>query len=161
MADINRDLDRYLNRRKDGVRYTGPGWFDKMFSQAEEEEKAELSPKERERLEEMEEDIKKREHELEVVHEIEEELEEKQEEEVTLYHKFMRLFKREPQEEHAMEEVEIPVVDDTHDDFQRLAEIQVRWFSRLPVRFKQAFKESEDFQELVEIYERRGVARKK
>jgi len=161
MANINRDLDRYLRQRGSSTPgYTGPGWFDKMFAQAEQEEQTRLTSSEKEKLETMEHEIEHGEEQLEVVQNLEEDLEEKQEQRVGIYHHVMRMFQRKQPEE-PIEDVELPVNDDSEDDFRRLAEIQVRWFSRLPHRAREEFKDSDDFHDLLEIYERRGVARKK
>ena len=51
--------------------------------------------------------------------------------------------------------------DDVSTDFKRLAEIQMKWLDRMSLRAKMDFKDSDDRGEMMEILERRGVARKK
>ncbi len=161
MANINRDLERYLRNRKAGKKQpAGPGWFDSIFTSAQEEEEQELTPEEQESIEELENEIEQGEETLEVVHEVEEALEEQQEERVSIYHRILRMFRKDeaPQvEDEEPDEDE----DDAREDFRQLAEIQVRWLSHLPLRARQAFRDSEDYQTAVEIFERRGVAKRK
>lgn len=160
MADINRDLERYLRKRREQP-YSQPGWFEKIFSATSEEERQELTKEDREELEHMEQDIHHGEETIEKVHEIEEELEHEQEERVGLYHQIMRFFRR---GEHAprIEEDDIEIVpeEDSKDDFRKLARIYQTWLGQLPLRKKQAFMESDDYEEFREILERRGVIRK-
>ncbi|MDD9953274.1 MAG: hypothetical protein OXR66_02985 [Candidatus Woesearchaeota archaeon] len=163
MSDINRDLDRYLRSRKTSYVPSGAkSWWEKVFTKAKQEEMEDLSEEEAEKLEEIEEEIQHGEEELEAAHEYEQELEVEQERRVSLYHQVLNFFKRqhhEPEEE-SFDEVAIEE-DEVHADMKRLAEIQMKWFERLPLRAKMDFKDSDDREELLEILERRGVARKK
>ena len=171
MGDINRDLDRYLNKRKDGDSYTfevpGGSWFDKVFAQQEEAPlpKEDLTPAEMQKLDAMEEELHEDEARLEAVHEYEEELEEEQAEKVGLYHQLTRFFKRNPKP--IEDEPEIVDVgfdeeqEDVVDDFRALAAIQVKWLERLPRRVKGEFLDSPDYDEFTSILERRGVARRR
>lgn len=165
MADINRDLDRYLRKRREtGTSYEGPGWFDKMFTAKEKEDHERLTPQEQAQLKKVETDIKRKEKEIEMVHEVEEELEEEQEEKVGFYQKLLRFFgQREQKEDEVIELEHTAPVEDTaaKEDFKTLARIQTTWLSRLPTRIRDEFKESEDYTLLTQIYERRGVAKRK
>ncbi|MBR9700361.1 hypothetical protein GOV11_00675 [Candidatus Woesearchaeota archaeon] len=169
---ISRDLDRYLSKRKSPSTFSmkfdtsdDDSWLSGFFNKKTKDEvpEDELSLDEKEKLEMMEEDIKESEEEIEKVHEFEEELEEEQEERVGLYHQLLGMFKRSDKEELEDDDDEVVVfeTDEVKDDFRILAAIQLKWFERLPLRHKMAFKDSDDYKQYVAILERRGVARKR
>lgn len=183
MAGINRDMDSYLRRRKGGGVFsfsssrpsssgTGPSWWSGLFAGKAREDDG-LDSVEREELMTMEQDLKTREEEIEHVKEFEEELEERQEQEVGLYHKLRRFFSGGPQAPVDDDEAAFLAAQaasdaqaalntpDVQADFRDLAQIQMRWLSRMPSRMMTEFKESEDFRKLTEILERRGVAKRK
>jgi hypothetical protein len=151
---MNGDMDRYLRDRKKPR--PSDNWWTNMFSR-----KQEFPHDEELALQSVEKEIRHgEEHIHEMKHE-EELLEEEQEQRVSLYEKLVRMFQREKHHEYA-EEIEMPVPDAaTTDDFRRLAQIQMRWFERLPTRVKEEFKESEDYKAYKEILTRRGVAKAK
>lgn len=153
MADINRDLDKYLRRRK------VPAFEEQRAVKAPEEK---LSRQEMRKLEAMEEEIKQGERRIEAVKEFEEELEESQEKRVGLYHQVLRFFTR-SRKQPDFEELPIDEAPDEEviDDFRILASIFLRWLERLPKRSKDEFRESDDYEIFSEILERRGVARRK
>lgn len=163
-ADINKDLDRYLRGKKKG--YAGPSWWDGMFSPKPKElPRDELSPAEMRKLQSMEMDLKREEEKMKTVREYEHELEDDQEEKVSFYHKMRRMFGRDERAD-TDDVVELPEEAPKHDtgvvdDFRTLAQIQMRWFDRLPTRVKEEFKESDDYRKYVEILQRRGVAKKR
>lgn len=179
MVDINRDLDRYLRKRKNPDAFTfsfdvsagepsggeQTSWWDKMFSpKPKEAPKEKLSPSEMRRLEAMETEIKAGERRIRDVEEYEHALEEEQEEKVSLYHQVLRFF----QQSHKSDDDQIETVEidfeeneNVQDDFRKLAQIQLRWLERLPRRVKEDFMNSPDYDELASIYERRGVAKRR
>ena len=162
MADINRDLDRYLRRKRenDGV-VTSSSWFDQMFSSAEEKER--LTPPERKSLERVERDIEHTEQEVAIAHELEEHLEEEQERKVGFYHNLMRFFQRREEPRETIELHDVAPAEDlvAKEDFRELARIYTVWLSRLPTRIRDEFKESEDYAKMSEILQRRGIAKRK
>jgi hypothetical protein len=162
MADINRDLDRYLRKRQSERSGDGPSFFDKMFSGAKHSER--LSPDEEDEIEMVEHELKQGEREIETVHELEHELEERQERKVGLYHRLLRWFSRGPErEEHIELPARAPPAEDEHaaHDVRTLSEISMRWLGRLPTRIRDEFKASEDYTVFTGILERRGIAKKK
>jgi hypothetical protein len=162
---MNTDMDKYLRDRKRAKTFdfvNQKPWWSKMFSS---QPKDDYHEEEQSRLESMEREIKRGDDRIKEAVVQEEQLEEMQEERVSLYTRFRRLFQKEKKLEEAYEhaqamEQQAPDVGVT-DDFRTLAQIQMRWLSRMPTRVKEEFKESEDFKTYSEILKRRGVAKAK
>ncbi len=180
MTNINRDLDRYLKKRKEPqgtftVSFDSPtgstesSWWNKIAGSKLEpvEDTEELTPEERVKLESMEGDLRETEERVEAVEEYEDELEDDQERKVSLYHQVLGLFRKRhhPSENEDIDEIEMPeetlIDSNTNEDFRALARIYLRWMERLPKRVKDEFLESEDYDQMTEILTRRGVARKR
>ena len=168
MTSINREMGSYLRRRKGSgiLEFSraasasgGSSWWSDLLSRVRRSEQDDLLM--------MEDELKAREVEIEQVKELGQELAEDQEREVSLYHRLRSLFSRKPVPDD--DEAEFAAAQaaeaaentpDVQADFRDLAQIQMRWLGRMPSRVMQEFKESEDHRKLIDILQRRGVAKK-
>ncbi len=169
---FNDDMDRYMHGRRRSyaakIDTKGSGWWERTFFPRKDSDN--FTHDEIVKVTAMEQDIKKGEERLsaaETPHE-QEMLAEKQEERVSLYQKFLGIFKVERKMEdeyqtingeqlHAKVQAPEPAITE---DFKTLAQIQLRWFERMPTRIKEEFRESEDYEKYKEILMRRGVVKK-
>jgi hypothetical protein len=172
---FNDEMERYMRGRRrrahdysSGTEATGQTWWDRVFF-PKKDEAHEFTPDEMAKVTAMEQDIQRGEEHLEAAETPgqHEQLAEKQEERVSLYERFLRMFRFERRMEDEYEHIDGEQLHgaamnapDVTDDFRTLATIQVKWFERLPKRIKEEFRESDDFDKYKDILQRRGVAKK-
>jgi len=164
---FNDDMERYM-RNRNRAKPAEPSWWSKMFSDKKQIPQDEFTPDEELELQRMEQELKQDATRIaRAAPEEQEHLKDEQEQKVSFYQRVRRLFAKEERLEDEYEQVEqmkqsAPQNDPAvSEDFRTLAQIQLKWFDRLPTRVKEEFKESEDFGKYKDILKRRGVAKER